>query len=140
MKPSTIYRSEDLDKFNSISNKEKFYDSCAINCKTVIKKEIFVSAEGLLFPCCYTATYLYIKNAEERKKFVDFVGNTDDINIKLNSIEKIIEREHFKKYVESWDKPSIKEGRLVACSRTCNSLVDPFSAQFCVTKSESIVT
>ena len=140
IKPSKLYRSEDIDKFNSINNKEEFYNSCSINCKAAIKKEIFVSAEGLLFPCCYTALYMYIKNMKERKKFSEFVGNTDRFNTKLHSIKKILEEKHFEKYVESWDKPSIKEGKLFACSRTCNSFVDPFSAQFNVTNSESNVT
>jgi MoaA/NifB/PqqE/SkfB family radical SAM enzyme len=140
LKPSKIYKSEDIDKFNSIDDKEKFYNSCSINCKTIKKKQIFLSAEGLLFPCCFTAVYMYIKNAEERKKFTNFVGNTDEFNAKFYSIKKILEEKHFEKYVESWDKPSIKEGKLFACSRSCNSFVDPFTAQFYVTKNESNVT
>jgi hypothetical protein len=64
-----------------------------------------------------------------RKIHTDLIGNKDNINIKLKSIKQIIEEKNLEKYVETWDKPSIKEGRLFACARNCNATVDPYHAQ-----------
>jgi hypothetical protein len=42
----------------------------------------------------------------------------------LKSIKQIIKEKNLEKYVETWDKPSIKEGRLFDCAYNCNSLID----------------
>jgi MoaA/NifB/PqqE/SkfB family radical SAM enzyme len=128
LSPSKIYRSEKLDTFESFAT-EKFYDSCAIDCSSIRYKSLYVSAEGLLFPCCHTASRIYSSHNDRKKIHTDLIGNKDNINIKLKSIKQIIEEKNLEKYVETWDKPSIKEGRLFACARNCNANTDPYHAQ-----------
>jgi MoaA/NifB/PqqE/SkfB family radical SAM enzyme len=131
LSPSKIYKSEKLNLFESFIT-ENFYDSVAIDCKSIKYKSLYVSAEGLLFPCCYTASPIYAHNNDkkDRKKIhIDLIGNKDNINIKLKSIKQIIEEKNLEKYVETWDKPSIKEGKLFTCSRSCNAKIDPYQAQ-----------
>ena len=36
-----------------------YYDSCSIKCKVAEEKNIFITAEGLLMPCCWTAGRMY---------------------------------------------------------------------------------
>jgi MoaA/NifB/PqqE/SkfB family radical SAM enzyme len=132
LRPSKIYKNEKLDLFYS-SATDEFFDSCVINCKSIRNKSLFVSAEGLLFPCCHTAFPIYLnKNAakQDRKKIhTDLIGNKNNINIKLKSIKQIIEEKNLQKYVNTWDKPSIKEGKLYSCSSNCNASIDLVDAE-----------
>jgi hypothetical protein len=78
--PSKIYKSEKLDLFYS-SATEKFYDSCVIDCKSIKNKSLYISAEGLLFPCCQTSSQIYLKdsapkpyNLDRKKIHTDLIG------------------------------------------------------------------
>ena len=61
LKPTKLYSNKALNTINSIQDIEKFYDSCSIKCNSAINKSIYVSAEGLVTPCCWTALSLYDK-------------------------------------------------------------------------------
>jgi len=130
LQPSKIYKNEFLDKFESINSLETFYDTCKIDCTSINLKSLYISAEGLLFPCCWTGSQIYNHNTlDKRKIHIDLIGNKDNINIKLKSIKQILEEKHLEKYVQSWSKPSVKEGKLVVCSHQCNDQLNLFQSQ-----------
>lgn len=126
--PSKIYRSERLDLFESFA-KDEFYDSCKIDCRSIMYGSLYVSAEGLFFPCCHTASQIHSLTNDRKKVITDLIGTKDSINLKLKSIKQLLEENAFEKYVETWNKPSIKEGKLFVCARNCNVDIDPYHAQ-----------
>jgi len=139
LKPTKLYSNEALNTINSIQDMEKFYDSCSIKCSAAINKKIYVSAEGLVTPCCWTAGSLYDRNKSlEMRSIID---NKNDINARFKSIKEILEEKHLEKYAQSWIKPSIKEGKLKVCSMHCNDKFNLIHGQNVdVTNSESNVT
>ena len=38
---------------------KNYYDKCSIKCKVAEEKNIFITAEGLLMPCCWAAGRMY---------------------------------------------------------------------------------
>lgn len=119
------------DRYGSL---EAYLDHTPILCKTAAEKSIYVSAEGLVFPCCWTANQLYVWYLGERSspmwKLVDEAGGKDAIDARLHPIESIIDGRFFRFIEESWNKPSCKDGKLKVCAKTCGSEFDPFKAQF----------
>lgn len=103
-----------------------FFDTCSINCKVQHSNEIYVSAEGLLFPCCWTAGTRYGKDEQIR----DLVGNLDNINCLKHSIKEVMDNGFLNSISDSWSKMSVQEGKIKVCAVQCNTKYDMFSEQF----------
>jgi MoaA/NifB/PqqE/SkfB family radical SAM enzyme len=110
----------ELGKYEEILNKKN------IKCKSLSNdfSEIYVNAEGILLPCCYVGTQFdsgidsfqvrQIKNKVNAKiKELDL--NSHDL---LTIIESGILEELFTK---SWDKESIRHGKMAYCAEMCGS-------------------
>jgi len=114
---------------------EKYLDSAHINCKVEAEKSLYVSADGFVFPCCWTGNQLYPWYFEPRSsqmwKIIDSLEQKEkSISALHNPIGAIVEGPFFKKIEDSWAKKSTKEGKLKACAKTCGNEFDPFRAQF----------
>ena len=112
-----------------------YYDSCSIKCKAVEKKEIFITAEGLLMPCCWTAGRMYKwwhkdPRVEQIWDFIDQAGGKEGIDVIENDLQTVIEGRLLTDIENSWDLDSIKSGRLGVCAMKCGTEFDPFGAQF----------
>jgi len=117
-----------------------YYDSCNINCKVAKEKNIFVTAEGLLMPCCWTAGRMYKwwhhdHRVEQIWDFIDRAAGKQGIDIKQHGIEaimngRVVNGNILNDIENSWNKPSIKEGKLGVCAMKCGSEFDPFAEQF----------
>ena len=111
----------------------KFLDATDISCKAKKTKEIYVSAEGLVFPCCWTAgrMYKWWKGPQEEQiwEYINRVG-LDNINAKNIAIQEIVEGEFFNSIESSWSLPSGGEGKLEVCALKCNKEFDPYSEQW----------
>ena len=116
--------------------KIKQLDKCEINCMVLdlntenniyneSKQGIFIDANGLVFPCCFTAGKYYASNSYENVQFAKFIESygEDSIDLKKGkSIKVILESDLMKHgYVNSWKKSSIQEGKLHVCSMFCGS-------------------
>jgi len=113
---------------------EKVWDEAVINCKVAKEKNLYVTAEGVLQPCCWTAGQMYIwyykPKGAQIWDFIDQVG-IDNLNAKNHSIEEIVNGDFFQKVIpESWNKPSCAEGKSAMCAKICGSKYDAFSEQF----------
>lgn len=75
------------------------YESSDICCRHKLENELFVSSEGILWPCCHLHDdYVYYKTKILRK-----LKNQNDLN--NNNFYDIIKSEWFSKTLEmSWDK------------------------------------
>ena len=121
-------------EFSKKKEMEKYWDSTEIKCKVAEEKSLYVSAEGIVQPCCWTAGQMYVWYWEPHGgqiwQAIDIVGK-DSLNAKLYSLESIVNGIYFEKIIpESWNKSSCAEGKLAVCAKTCGTKYDAFTNQF----------
>ncbi len=111
----------------------EYLDLTEISCEAVADKTLFVSAEGLVFPCCYTANiYPNAAPPEENEIFrlLQRCGGKAAIDAKLRPLAEIVRGPFFQKAIpESWTAKSEAAGRLRVCSATCGKC-EPLKAQY----------
>ena len=110
---------------------EAYLEQTPIDCKVLKEQSIFVSADGAVFPCCWTANQIYVwympKESSEIWKLINETGGIDSINAKNVPIEKIVTGEFFNKIQESW---SVNSCTLKVCAKTCGQDFDQFKDQY----------
>ena len=137
-KPDEKYQNEALKKQQSIIDKygsmDSYYDAVPIDCKVAKSKSIYVSAEGLVLPCCWTAGRMYKwwhkdPKVEQIWSFIDSVGGKEKLNAK-DGIAKVFESGIFDQIQNSWNQSSCSQGKLKVCSMKCGVEWDPYTEQF----------
>ena len=128
------YRNVSLEKIDEIIKQESsfdgYLDKVKIKCLVQSKKELYLSAEGLLVPCgwLYDRMYgEYVKDSKSSKQFWDVLdefGGKDILNATIHSIEDIVNNGVFKKISESWVKDTIKDGKMERCAVVCGQDLD----------------
>lgn len=113
---------------------EKYWDEVPIKCKVKEEKSIYITSEGLVQPCCWTAGQMYVwywtHKGGQIWKLIDQVGK-NNLNAISNNLEDIINGKFIQNLIpESWSKNSCYEGKLSICAKTCGSKYDAFSEQF----------
>ena len=122
-----------IEQYGSVQD---YYDGVQIDCKTLGERSIYVSSEGLVFPCCWTHGQLYnnywdVDNSNnEMWKLLNKCGGKDSVNALRYSVMSIIDGNFFKELQNSWNLKSCKEGKLNVCARTCGAGIDIFKATF----------
>ena len=114
---------------------KQYYDTAKINCKVAKDKNIFITAEGILMPCCWTAGRMYKwwhddPKVEQIWDFIDNAGGKDALSAKIHGIKGVFETGVMKDIQDSWAKKSIEDGKLGVCAAKCGAEFDPFAAQF----------
>ncbi len=113
---------------------EKYWDSVEIKCKVAEEKSVYISAEGIVQPCCWTAGQMYVwywkPLGGQIWQAINEVGK-DNLNAKNYRLEEIIDGRYFQEVVpESWNKSSCADGKLAICAKTCGAKYDAFGDQF----------
>lgn len=93
-----------------------------IDCQVVRGKGVFVTSEGLVFPCCMTASKLYAPDTADSIQLKNFIADIgkDRINLKNHSLEDIISSDVFQvKWVENFNDYNVLNKRLRVCSMFC---------------------
>jgi len=120
-----------VKKFGSM---ETYLDQTNINCKVVEEGSLYISSEGLVLPCCWTANQLYLwyQNVGSNPMWgiINANGGKDTIQGRKNSIIKIIKGDTFRAIKESWSCKSISDGKLKVCAKTCGDGFDQFRSQY----------
>ena len=123
-----------IDEFGSL---ESYFEVANIKCKVARlgknqdKQRIYVSSEGLVFPCCFTAseaTYTSHIETPLRKILLDSGGH-DIVNAKKRPIRDIINGDIFRHITDSWEKRSFKDGRIMKCAWICSERYDPIGKE-----------
>ncbi|HMN68040.1 MAG TPA: radical SAM protein [Bdellovibrionales bacterium] len=115
---------------------KEFFARTPIDCKTAREKSLYISAEGLAFPCCWTANQLYLwyypeKGAPIWKMLGRLPGGIDSLNAKRRPLAEIVNGPFFQTVLPaSWNRQSYEDGRLFVCGKTCGRGMDAFKAQF----------
>jgi len=118
-----------VDQFGSM---QSYIDQTCVRCKVSEDKSLYISSEGLAFPCCWTANQLYVwywpHKQSEMWSLIDH--DTDNVNAIKNPLDSIVNGSYFKRIADSWSKPSINDGKLRVCAKTCGTGFDQFGSQF----------
>ena len=133
-KPDTKYQNKALTKQEVILKKygsmDAYYDEAPIICKVKKDNSLFITAEGLALPCCWTAGRMYKWWHKDPKveQIWDFIDK-DQLDAR-NGLEQVFSTGTFDRIQESWSKPSCGDGKLKVCAMKCGTEFDPFAEQF----------
>ena len=134
-KPDEKYQNAALKKQDVIINKygsmDAYYDAAPIICKVKKDNSLFITAEGLALPCCWTAGRMYKWWHKDPKveQIWDFIPNKSVLDAR-NGLESVFATGIFDRIQDSWSKPSCASGKLKVCSMKCGAEFDPFGEQF----------
>ena len=134
-KPDSKYQNKALVQQNDVIKKyntmDTYYDNAYIDCKVKKDNSIFITAEGLALPCCWTAGRMYKWWHKDPKveQIWDFIPNKSALDAR-NGLDKVFDTGIFDHIRDSWSKPSCKEGKLKVCAMKCGTEFDPFGEQF----------
>jgi len=137
-KPNEKYLNKALTKQEAIIQKygtmDAYYDATPVRCKVKQEGSLFITAEGMALPCCWTAGRMYKWWHEDPKqeqiwKFIDQSGGKDALDAR-KGLDKVFETGIFDLIEKSWSSPSCSNGKLKVCSVKCGAEFDPFTEQF----------
>jgi len=128
-----LLKQKEIEK--SYGSMKEYFDKCSIKCKVAEEGSVFITAEGLLMPCCWTAGRMYKwwhpdPRVEEIWDHIDAAGGKEGIDIIENDIKDVVNGKLLKGITDSWNLPSVKDGKLGVCAQKCGSEFDPFAEQF----------
>lgn len=87
-----------------------------ITCNHKQIKELYIAANGEIYPCCFLGYYPQTMNHPGNTQLKSIAQRN---NAKEYPLEECVE--WFAKVEETWSKPSIAEGRMYACVNSCGS-------------------
>jgi hypothetical protein len=78
-------------------------------------KEIYLAADGTVYPCCYLGFYPHSMNHPGNQELAQLVAEN-------NALEYPLEHclDWFDRVEQSWNRASIRDGRTFQCVNTCN--------------------
>ena len=128
-----LLKQKEIEK--SYGSMRDYYDKCSINCKAIEKKEIFITAEGLLMPCCWTGGRMYKwwhkdYRVEQIWDHIDRAGGKQAISVLEHGIKKVMQGPLLSSITDSWTIDSVSQGKLGVCAMKCGTEFDPFAEQF----------
>lgn len=109
------------------------YEKTTIDCKVKKERSVYISAEGIVQPCCWIGANMYrwyhMFQRTQIWRYINKVG-LDNISLKHKTLESIIQGEYFKLIEDSWELPTCKKGKLMVCAKTCGRDLETFSKQY----------
>jgi hypothetical protein len=138
-KPDEKYQNAAIKQYDKVKEKhgsmDAYYDRAEIHCKVKDEGNLFITAEGLAMPCCWTAGRMYKwwhkdPKQEQVWNFIDAAGGKDAISAKKHGLRAVFDTGIFDNIEASWTRASVAEGKLKVCSMKCGKEFDPFGSQF----------
>ena len=124
-------RNTSVQEIAQSTERAAFLNETQINCKIIREKSIFVSAEALVFPCCWTASiYNYPGGQKQQQLYKLLDGNYENLSLFKRSLKSIVDGKYFDRIFASWNMPAISQGKLLHCADNCSKVIDRFSDQF----------
>lgn len=120
-----------IEKYGTMQN---YYDQTKIHCKVKDDGNLFITAEGLAMPCCWTAGRMYKwwhqdPGVEQIWTFINQAGGKQKLDAR-QGLDKVFDTGIFELIEQSWTKSSVKQGKLDVCAIKCGQEFDPFKEQF----------
>ena len=134
-KPDPKYQNRALTKQDKLIEKygsmDAYYDAAPIRCKVKEEGSLFITAEGLALPCCWTAgrMYKWWHKDPRVEQIWNFIPDKSALDAK-QGLSRVFATGIFDNIETSWNKPSCNQGKLKVCATKCGAEWDPFSEQF----------
>ena len=137
-KPDAKHVNNALKKQDVIINKygsmDAYYDAAPIMCKVKKDNSLFITAEGIAMPCCWTAGRMYkwwMKDPHEEQiwNFINTAGGKSALDAR-HGLEAVFATGIFDRIQDSWNSTSCSDGKLKVCAMKCGAEFDPFAEQF----------
>ena len=134
-KPKQEYQNKALTKQQAIIEKygsmDAYYDQTPISCKVKQEGSLFITAEGLALPCCWTAgrMYKWWHKDPRVEQIWDYIVDKKTLDAR-QGLDVVFASGIFDSIENSWSKPSCAEGKLKVCATKCGIEWDPFTEQF----------
>jgi sulfatase maturation enzyme AslB (radical SAM superfamily) len=94
--------------------REKDVSPLNLRCTHKMNREIYIAANGTVYPCCYLGFYPSTMQHPGNVQLIDMVQENNALEYNLEHCLKWFDRVE-----DSWTKPSIATGRLYACVNNC---------------------
>lgn len=110
-----LFSNYQLYKIHPDKTVKETTESREIKCKAVEKNEIFITATGEVYPCCWLGSYPFHSLSEPSNI------QLREIVYKNNALAYGIEQsiEWFEEVERSWQKGRVCDGKLFACNQVC---------------------
>lgn len=99
----------------------KSRDAGTIRCRVIDTRSVYISAEGLVFPCCWLGEIYASDRADRPGQLGDLLG--DDgwhaLRAPETPLRDIVEGDVFRTIATRMACQTMHEGRLETCARTC---------------------
>ena len=95
--------------------KFSFLNGNKIVCKSLERQEVYLSARGLLLPCCYIGTYTHDSPGSIQ---ISQVHNLNDFDLNTNTVDYALEKMY--NISDKWND-TVENGNLITCLLTCGS-------------------
>ena len=102
-----------------------------ITCNAQRIKEVYVAADGMVFPCGWLHDRLYGPEVEgtddhvAMEKMLSMIGGSLNANCNYVDLEQIVDGKWFKMISDSWGG----RDRLQRCAVMCGACINPIGAQ-----------
>lgn len=112
----------DLDRIAAAGGYRDFLRSTPIYCKVAAARSLYLSAEGLVFPCCWLGgIYPWFSPRDTPETFLARVpGGRDALDARRHGVRAIVNGPLFQEVVPAGWLPGTEERpRIDVCARTC---------------------
>ncbi len=131
------YQNSGFVKLSSLQRRGQSYadylSSTRISCKAMRDEQVYLSATGHLFPCCWLGqiydSWPSPMAAEIRSRIAELTDGLDSLDLRKRSFAEIIDGPFFQDLVVRGWHPEAPQGRLSACGRMCGE-IDTHSRQW----------
>lgn len=112
---------------------EEYFEQTQIDCIVNRQKSVYVSAEGLVFPCCWTANQLYLwwnkdMRSTDLYKMINRDGDgLNSLSLRKHKLSSIVNGPFFQSRLpSSWNQ----KDRLRCCEEICGQTLQLYKSQF----------
>jgi len=91
-------------------------ESSRLNCISMQNQEIYLAADGSIYPCCFTGFYPETMHQPGNSQIKPMIKNNNALEYPLSECV-----EWFTTLQKSWDLPDIMSGKPYICLNTCRS-------------------